>query len=257
LDPDDHLHAAEMRLRTGRYTARAEAVERLSLLPERRLTRWVDWVFAGPQPQERATTGRGEALVGDSGVPPAAATVPAGLVGCGPWRRRRIQRALRASQDYWGRIVAEQWALLAGAHRSWYGESPYMERLNLLRDIPLFAELDLEDLRELEREFSVVRLRAGDVLFHEGDEPDGLYIIVSGELEIVRDRNESVLARLEEGQPVGEMALLDEAPRSATARVTHTAELLRLSSSAFHSLVMQRPQILLAMCRVLARRLRR
>lgn len=134
-----------------------------------------------------------------------------------------------------------------------------MERLELLHQVPLFAELNLDDLQSLDAQLRSRKVNTDELLFNEGDPGDCLYILVSGELAVSRknDKGENMLlAKLGAGQPVGEMALLDELPRSATAVATCDSEILRLDKLRFHSLVMQRPQILLGMCKVLATRLR-
>ncbi len=73
--------------------------------------------------------------------------------------------------------------------------------VNLLARIPLFADLPPEELDRLMAALDVVNLKPGDMLFHEGDLPEHLFIMVSGELEITMGSgtdNEMVLNTLKE-----------------------------------------------------------
>lgn len=97
-----------------------------------------------------------------------------------------------------------------------------------LRAVPLFAELDAADLARVEESSVVLSLRAGEQLFAEGDEGTRAYVIGSGEIEIVKRTGEKevLLAVRGQGEVIGEMALLQDSPRSATARARTDAEVL-------------------------------
>jgi len=94
------------------------------------------------------------------------------------------------------------------------------ERFEFLRQIPLFAELDEPDLRKLCSLVNDVHLEAGQELFRQGDGGELAYVIREGEIEISRysDGREIPLALRQAGEVIGEMALLEEAPRMASAR---------------------------------------
>ncbi len=96
--------------------------------------------------------------------------------------------------------------------------------------------------------------RAGDVIFREGDAADQLFVIKSGEVAI-RSGNRT-LAELSTDHIFGEMVLIDDAPRSATAMARTDAELVPISEKQFLFLVSQTPFLRPGMMRVLARRLR-
>jgi CRP-like cAMP-binding protein len=88
------------------------------------------------------------------------------------------------------------------------------------RAAPCLAELGEKDLDRLERHVTEKRLEPGVVLVHEGDEATELFLLIEGEMDVER-RGEGVaiaLGRLEGGDVVGEVALFDRGPRSATAR---------------------------------------
>jgi CRP/FNR family cyclic AMP-dependent transcriptional regulator len=96
--------------------------------------------------------------------------------------------------------------------------------------------------------------RAGEVIFKEGDAAEQLFVIKSGEVTI-RSGNRT-LAELSTNHIFGEMALIDDAPRSATAVARTDVELVPISEKQFLFLVSQTPFFALKVMRVLARRLR-
>ncbi len=87
-----------------------------------------------------------------------------------------------------------------------------------------------------------VSLGAGQVLFAEGSAGDAAFVIVRGDVEVVKkDRtgHERLLARLGPGAVLGEMSLIRDATRSAGTRTTTAANLLRLPAPPFHALIGQ------------------
>ena len=97
-----------------------------------------------------------------------------------------------------------------------------------LRAVPLFETLAQEDLERLASGVEQKQLPAGSLLFEEGDEGDHAYVITEGEIDIVKitDDREVLIARRGPGDVIGEMALLDVAPRMATARASEDSSLL-------------------------------
>ena len=96
--------------------------------------------------------------------------------------------------------------------------------------------------------------RAGEIIFKEGDEAQQLFVIKSGEVAI--QSGNRMLAELSTNHIFGEMALIDDAPRSATAVAKTDVELVPISGKQFLFLVSQTPFFALKVMRVLARRLR-
>ena len=98
---------------------------------------------------------------------------------------------------------------------------------DVLRQAPLFSALDDEAAAALQGSLGTVQLRRGEVLFHEGDSGDKLYIVADGKVKLGRtssDGRENLLAILGPGQMFGELSLFDPGPRSATVTaVTDTA----------------------------------
>ncbi len=129
--------------------------------------------------------------------------------------------------------------------------------ITLLRRVPLFAELPLEQLRLIA--FSAVRLDmlAGQVLFREGQEAHAGYVIANGALELSRGEGASrqVLATCEPGSLVGETALFIETKRPATATTTSASQLLEIDRKLIARMLREFPHIAARMRAVLAERL--
>lgn len=104
---------------------------------------------------------------------------------------------------------------------------------------------------------SQIHYEAGDEVFHQGDIGDALYIIISGEVEVVitePDGRETVVAQLGSGEFFGELALLQHKPRSASVRCTKSTTLLALPKADFQALAMSLPQLRRDIDRVAATR---
>jgi CRP-like cAMP-binding protein len=98
----------------------------------------------------------------------------------------------------------------------------------------------------------------GHVLFHEGDEGDDMYIIQSGRVAIKKKLKEgdTTLAVLEKGDFFGEMAILERMPRSATAEVIESGDLIVISGETFGDMIKANPEIAVRMLRKQSIRLR-
>ena len=130
----------------------------------------------------------------------------------------------------------------------------------VLRQAPLFSALDDEAATALGGSMGETRLRRGDVLFHEGDPGDKLYIVLDGKVKLGRtssDGRENLLAILGPGSMFGELSLFDPGPRTATATVVTDARLASLAHASLRPWITDRPEIAEQLLRVLARRLRR
>lgn len=135
-----------------------------------------------------------------------------------------------------------------------------IEKLMLLRAVPLFADVALEDLRPLAEDFLVETYAKGDRVFEAGELPRALYVIAAGEVGIQQTRpggQAERIATLGPRQPFGEMALLGGRKHSRSAVALMDTTLLALGRDAFLGLSMRHPQILMAIIRVLGDRLAR
>ncbi len=138
-------------------------------------------------------------------------------------------------------------------------EEELMESLLVLRKVPLFAQMTLEQLEAISSLLSEEQYVGKEVIFREGDVGDELYVIVSGEVHIYRDYGteaEILLTTLLPGAYFGEMAILDEQPRSATVVAKNDTRLLRLKGEQLKELVFQMPEIAFQIFKVLTNRIR-
>jgi CRP-like cAMP-binding protein len=130
----------------------------------------------------------------------------------------------------------------------------------VLQKVPLFRQLspaDLQRVAEVAREKNYPR---HSVILFEDDPGDALYVVAKGQVKVVLigdDGREVILSVLGEGEFFGEMALLDDEPRSAHVIAMEDSDLLVLRREDFESILAQSPQIGLALLRELTRRLRR
>lgn len=129
----------------------------------------------------------------------------------------------------------------------------------LIRHIPLFAELDERAILRLSERCVFRNVKAGHVLFVTGDECRGLYIIETGRVRIYRtnpEGREQVLHVEGPGRPVAELPLFDGGPYPASAVALEETRLLFLPRADFESLYRTNPDIAQAIIRALGRRLR-
>ena len=133
-----------------------------------------------------------------------------------------------------------------------------MERILLLRDVPLFADLSPDDLKQIAEIAREGWYQDGDVICKEGDVGRALFIIVAGTMRIVKiiDGAEKVLAMRAVGEFVGEMAIIDATTRFATVRAVGETRALVIDDEAFKAVLRDRPEVPLAMMRVLSQHLR-
>lgn len=131
---------------------------------------------------------------------------------------------------------------------------------SFLRDVYFFKDLSDEDVQAVESLCEEHHFGPGDVVFEEGDAAERFFIVLDGEVEVWKDyRSDSpdMLAVHGAGHLFGEMALIDELPRSATIVVRSEARLLAIGRSAFQSLLRDRPTVSLSLLLSLSSMVRR
>jgi CRP-like cAMP-binding protein len=125
-----------------------------------------------------------------------------------------------------------------------------------LASTPLFAGLSQEALGSLVQQLTLVHLGRGEVLFHEGDPGDALYVIVEGEVSVSAEGPPRVeMARMGAGAFIGEVALMTDQPRSATVTATLDAELLRIDRKTLATVLATHGEVLSAVLRFVRDRL--
>ncbi len=130
--------------------------------------------------------------------------------------------------------------------------------LNLLARIPFFTNLPADELDRIMSELDVVNLKPRQILFQEGDTGERMYVVVSGELEILKapgSDDELILNRIPAGEYIGEMSLVTGAPRTASVRANGEVVLLSMSREQLMDLLQRHPHLASDMVTVLAHRL--
>jgi CRP/FNR family cyclic AMP-dependent transcriptional regulator len=133
-------------------------------------------------------------------------------------------------------------------------------RAAFLAQVPLFASLGDEERLALAEMTRLRTFKPGEVLFHEGDVGYALFMIYSGQVKIVRyasDGDGTILRLLGAGEFMGEMALLDGKPRSATAEALTPVTALTLEQEALRALLVRRPELAWTMMSELSAMVRR
>ncbi|MGH3445263.1 MAG: Crp/Fnr family transcriptional regulator [Nocardioidaceae bacterium] len=130
----------------------------------------------------------------------------------------------------------------------------------VLRQAPLFSALDDEAASALRASMAETSLRRGEVLFHEGDAGDRLYVVTDGKIKLGRsssDGRENLIAILGPGQMFGELSLFDPGPRSATVTAVTDTTFASLSHEDLLRWLDGRPGVARGLLLQLASRLRR
>jgi hypothetical protein len=129
-----------------------------------------------------------------------------------------------------------------------------MERVLALRKIPLFAELSTADLRKAADIAQERTFATGDVISSEGEIGDELHVVLSGTVVVMRGDG-GTIARRGQGDVVGEMSIITRGPRVASLVAEDDVRTLRIGRREFESMIRERPDVSLAVMRVLAERL--
>jgi HEAT repeat protein len=138
-------------------------------------------------------------------------------------------------------------------------EEDTMVQLLALKQVPLFSQLSLEQLEAVLRVASEREYTEGEVICHEGDPGDVLFILVEGRVDFYKGFGKPTEHRLgtyTEGSYFGEMAILDDESRTATAVAAQPTRLLCLAGDSLKELILQMPQISFEILRVLTARVR-
>lgn len=130
----------------------------------------------------------------------------------------------------------------------------------VLKKIPIFQDLTKKELKAIERILHHRHYKADEVIFHEGDPGAGMYIIETGHVNITLGKEGKLLAVLANGEFFGDIALLSETPRTATATAAIDTDMLGFFQSDLFGLMETDPRmgnkILHRLAQMIADRLR-
>ena len=135
-----------------------------------------------------------------------------------------------------------------------------MDRRELLRNVSLFSSLDERELDRLIQATTTRRLASKEVLFRKGDPGNQLFGVLTGSLKVTgvgTDGKDVVFRLMRPGEVVGEIALLDGEPRSATVAAVEATSLVTLHRRDFVPFLEQHPRAAIRLAAVMAERVRR
>jgi len=138
-------------------------------------------------------------------------------------------------------------------------ETTEQSAVELLRSVPLFADLEEGELERFSHVAVPRSFPAGTRVFHEGDSSDACYIVSEGNFRVTREHSDGraiTLATLGPGEIFGELAMLDGDKRSASAESITDGTLMALPANDVRSLLARNPEIALKLVAGLVRRLR-
>ena len=128
------------------------------------------------------------------------------------------------------------------------------EKIELLRTVPLFAELGNRELERISTLADIIDLPAERRIMNQGERGAEMFVLVEGNARVERDG--ASLGDRGAGEVLGEIALLDGGPRTATVTLTEPSRLLVLARREFHALMDEFPDVRLHVLETVASRLR-
>lgn len=130
-----------------------------------------------------------------------------------------------------------------------------LERILILKQVVLFSDLHIHELRLIADIAEEVEYDPGETIFSQGEPGDAMYIVVAGrtQAELADGTIVKVFSSMD---CFGEMSILDDEPRSATAKAADACRLLRIDRDKFSAMIAQYPAVAMGLLRVLSRRIR-
>jgi hypothetical protein len=231
------VRRVERALRYGGARSRGDALEVLSNLGDRDAARLLVLMYE-PGPLEERMAGLGAAVVL-------------------PKDRSAFLAEASRSEDRWLKLAVAAGEPALG--ETSLPESAVMERLLALKRVPLFENLNLDQLEAVLRLAGDATFLPGEVIVRQGDPGGELYLLLEGSAEAWLDHggaNPQQLSTMPAGSYFGEMAILDDEPRSATVIARESVRLLTLEGDSLKELLLQMPEIAFELLRVMTSRVR-
>ena len=236
LENPSVIRKVDQELRMGASRSRGNALEVLSNLGDRESARLLVLIHESAPLEERTRL--------------VAGSVPV------PTTAEEVLAAAHRSEVPWIRMGAR-------ALDPQEGDSPpeeeTMQRLLALKQVDLFANLGLEQLDAVHEATQEVEYLPGEIIIREGERGEKLYLLLEGRVGIVKNHgtpNELQRATVSAVDYFGEMAILDNEPRSATVVALSHARLLTLDGASLKDLILHVPEISFEIFRVLTARIR-
>jgi hypothetical protein len=133
-----------------------------------------------------------------------------------------------------------------------------LDRILLLREVPMFSHLSPEDLEQIAESAQEQLFPSESVICREGDPGDSLFIIVQGIVNVIKktENNQTILAVRKSGEFAGEMAILESSMRSATLQAATDVRMLVLDGDSFKAILRDRPEVAISVLQHMSRRVR-
>lgn len=132
-------------------------------------------------------------------------------------------------------------------------------RIEFLKKIELFEELDSNELNFISNTFHPKKFRKKEIIFHQGDDSRSSFLILKGKVRIVRineSGNETSISIYSENDIIGEFSAVDGSPRSATVQALEDCVLLEIEYSKFLKMISEMPVFAMGLIKVLVKKLR-
>jgi len=136
---------------------------------------------------------------------------------------------------------------------------PMGEKILLLKEIDIFSGLSAEELAAIATVTKELEYPEDEKVIRQGEVGETVFLIIEGKVDVIREQEDGstvVLDQIESGAAFGEMALIDDAPRSATIKTLIPCRFLILHKQEFKETAMEFPRIALGICSVLSQRIR-
>jgi Cyclic nucleotide-binding domain len=171
--------------------------------------------------------------------------------------KKRLKQCVEAANDLDVRNTARR--LLGEEVPALHRTLSLTEVMLFLKRVPLYSSLSLDQLYTITTHLTERNVAPGEVIVHEGEESYELYLIVSGKVEVLKERGDTaqILNTMSSGDFFGEMASFENRPRSASVVAVTSGVLLVLSPEHFRQIILQEPAISFEIFRELSARLRR
>jgi HEAT repeat protein len=232
LEDQTIIRKVDKTLRTGSERSRGDALEVLSNLGDREASELLVLMHEA----------------GDLGE-----KIPRALRFVGVPLADGIVEASTRSESRWIRMAADAYSVTDPPAEA------MMQRLLALKQVPLFSKLSLEQLEAVQQITTEVEYVSDEVIMREGEPGGELFLLIEGSVRVYKGygtERETLLSTMQAVSYIGEMATLDDEPRSATVVAADASRLLRLEGSSLKELILQMPEISFEIFRILTARVR-
>ncbi len=128
------------------------------------------------------------------------------------------------------------------------------DRITVLRNVDLFFSFSEDELTSFAQNIEEVEYAPGEILLEEGREGHNFYVLLKGKLSVAKGKR--ILSEITPVGYVGEMAIIESKPRSATVKALEKSTLLRIPADLFQEYLLEKPRAMLAIMKILSQRIR-